>query len=145
VSGWLSIPLPYRTAHALVRYSDLIEFRAFGPKTKPLVEPRGRRLCVQVHLAETTLCSDLEEATHQCYAGAGAAVPRQYCDATNLTGGFEAGRANCVTFCRRRVDMREHMDRNRINLVKLLALRNALLLDENFTAYGRNIREVVRP
>ncbi len=101
-SNRCSIPLPDRPAHALVRYSDFVKFRAVSPETQPLVESGGGHLCIQVDLGESTLCGEIHQALHHRDAGAGAAVLRQYCDAANLTGGFEAARANRVTFCRSR-------------------------------------------
>jgi hypothetical protein len=95
----VSIPLPDRPAHALVRYSDLVELRTIGPETQSLVEAGGRHLRVQVDLGEAPLDGEIHEATHDRDAGAGAAKTRQYCDATNLTGGFQAPCANRVTFC----------------------------------------------
>ena len=114
-----------------MRYPDFIEFRAFSPETQPLVESRGRRLCVQVHLGETSLGGEFHEATHDCDAGAGAAILRQYCDAANLTGRLQSARANCVTFCRDRAHISKHVYCDRIDVVQFLALRDALLLDEN--------------
>jgi hypothetical protein len=99
MSSRCSIPLPDRPAHALVRYSDLVELRAIGPETQPLVESGCGHLCVQVHLVESPLGGQIQEATHHGDASSGATVLRQYCDAANLTGGFQATRANRVTFC----------------------------------------------
>jgi hypothetical protein len=135
VSSALSIPLPDRPAHAPVRYSDLVEFRAFCPETQPLVESLGGRLRVQVHLGEASLGGEFHEATHDRDAGPGAAVLRQHCDAPNLTRRLQASRANYVTFYRPRMHAGKYVHGQGVLRVPLVALRDALFLDKNGASY----------
>src|SRR5512134_3445197 len=72
VSGPCSITIPYHTSHALVRYPDLVEFRAVRPETQPLVESAGIGLRVQVHLGESALSGEVHEAAHDRESGPGA-------------------------------------------------------------------------
>jgi hypothetical protein len=145
LSSRSSIAVPDRPAHALVRYPDLVEFRAFCPETQPLVESTGVRLCVQVHLGETALRCEFHEALHHGDPGPGAAVLRQYGDATNLTGGFETPCANRVTFCGDSAGVREYVRRDRVDLVPFLAFRNALFLYENSPADALDVGAVMIP
>jgi hypothetical protein len=128
-----------------VRYADLVEFRTVGPETQPLVEAAGGGLSVQVHLAEAPFDGEFHEAEHDCHTGPGAAVLRQHCDAPNLTGGFQASRANQVTFRAERLHKRERVWHDRVEVVPLVALVDALFFDENRAPHVLDRAGVTRP
>jgi hypothetical protein len=145
VSSRCSIPIPDRPAHSLVRYPDLIEFRALCPETQPLVESAGVRLRVQVHLGESALSGEVHEAAHDREAGPGATVLRQYGDTTNLTGRFQPASANQVTFCRRGDSIRHNVRDDGVEVVPFLVLGNVLFLYENSPADAFDRRAIVPP
>jgi hypothetical protein len=128
-----------------VRYPDLVKFRAIGLETQSLVEAGSRHLRVQVDLREATLCGEVHEAAHDGEARPGAAMRRQYGDATNLTGGFQAACANRVTF--RGISRRKHeyVRDDRIEFVPLVAFRNPLFFDENSPSHVLDLHAIVLP
>lgn len=128
-----------------MRYPDLVEFGPNSPETQPLVKSTGVDLSIQVHLAETALARELDEATHDRHSGPVAAVLRQYGDATNLTGGLQAARANQVTFCLRCGRPRQHVRHDRVELIPFLVLGYALFHYENSPSHVLDRRTVMLP
>src|SRR4026209_100786 len=86
---FISVPDP--EDHPLMRDSDLHKFRPLGLETHPCIEPDRGGLRVQMNLRESERpCQNHQGADHRA-ADPGAAVLREYCDATDLTGGVGAG------------------------------------------------------
>ena len=83
-----------------MRDSDLHEFRPIGLETHPRIEPDRGGLRVQMNLRESGRPCQNHQVADQRAADPGAAVLREYRDATDLTGGFEVCCADCVTFRR---------------------------------------------
>src|SRR5258705_9763444 len=83
--------------HQLMRDSDLIERRALCHKTESLVEGQSVRLRVQVDRLQSPARRFVDEPSKYPTAHANSPVGGQYCDAANLTEGFQPARANCVT------------------------------------------------
>lgn len=81
-----------------MRDSDLHEFRPFWLETHPRIEPDRGGLRVQMNLREPERPCQIHQVAHHRSADPGAAVLREYRDTTDLTGGFQARRADCVTF-----------------------------------------------
>ncbi len=140
-SSLVFISSPDPPTHPPVWDADLVELGPFGPETQPLVEVHGGRLSVKVYLRESQFCGLVHEVAHDCAADPGAAVLRQYCDATDLTAGFEAARANHVTF----FSDRKHVPAGGIRVVPLLGFRNALFFDEYASTHGLERRAIVLP
>jgi hypothetical protein len=92
--------VPEPQVHPPMRDPDLQERRPFGLKTQPRVEPDRGGLRVQMNLREPERPCQIHQVADRRAADPGAAVLRQYCDATDLTGGLQPRRADCVTFRR---------------------------------------------
>ena len=145
VSSLLSIRLPYRPAHALVRYPDLVELGPIGPETQLLVKSAGVSLGIQMHLGKAALAREFHESAHDGETGPAAAVLRQYGDATNLTGGLQTARANQVTFYLPGGRPGQDMRYDGVEVVPFLVLRNVLFLYENSPADAFDRRAIARP
>jgi hypothetical protein len=94
----LFISVPDPEDHPLMRDSDLHKFRPIGLETHPCIEPDRGGLRVQMNLRESEHPCQIHQVADHRAADPGAAVLREHCDATDLTGGLEACRADCVTF-----------------------------------------------
>ena len=128
-----------------MRYSDLVEFRTIGPETQSLVESGRRHLRIEVHLVESALGGEIQEAMHYGDASSQPTVLRQYCDTANLTGGFQASCANRVTFCGSRGFENENVRDDGVELVPFVAFRDLLFFDENRPPHALNLQAVVLP
>src|SRR5512135_103301 len=118
--------------HPHVRNPTFVEDGPFGPETQPRVETFGGGLSVKIDPRESQFCGVVHEVAHDQAADSGAAVQRKYCDAADLTGGFEAARADCVTV----FGERQHVPGERVDVVPLVGLGDALLFDEDTAPHG---------
>ena len=115
-----------------MRNPTFVEDGPFGPEPQPRVKTFGGHLSVKIDPRESQFCGVVHEVAHDQAADSGAAVLRQYCDATDLTGGFEAARADCVTVFRHGKDVPGHW----VDVVPLVGLGDALLFDEYAAPHG---------
>ena len=83
--------MPDPEDHPLMRDCDLHKFRPLGLETHPCMEPDRGGLRVQMNLRESEHPCQIHQVADHRAADPGAAVLREYRDATDLTGGF--GRA----------------------------------------------------
>jgi hypothetical protein len=135
------IPVPDPQDHPPMRDSDLHEFRPLGPETHPRIKPDRGGLRVQMNLRESQRPCQIHQVADHRAADPGAAVLREYRDATDLTGGFQASCADCVTFrgyC-------QDVPARRVRGVPFLVLGDALFQDEYAAPDGLDVRAVGIP
>jgi hypothetical protein len=114
-----------------MRNTHLVEFGPLGNKTVTEVERHGVNLRMQVYGLESLTARLRHEPLQKSFPDTQSTKFLQDCEAPNLTGGFQASRANCVTF--RPEGQGVHA--RQVGTIPLFLLRNLLFHDENSPAY----------
>jgi hypothetical protein len=115
--------------HALMRNTDLIEFGSLWNKGVTQVELQGVNLRMQVYSLESLTARLPHEPLQKSFPDAQSSKLLEDCKAPNLTGAFQAARANCVTFR----PEREGVQAGYVSAIPLFLLGNLLFDDENGT------------
>lgn len=105
--------------------ASLVERIALLLEAELLVEGHRLHLCMQVWFADAEASRLFEQPEQDLQADSPAALPGNYRDSPDLTGGVQSAGANWVT-----VQAGKDMDARRILVIPFLGFRDLLLFDE---------------